>query len=93
MALAICHTVVGRVDTIMERFISTQVCSSHHGKSAISRNVKVTEFNLQIRGNIPSRFSSNYEASASELLIHFEEMFSRYYMNGGVISGFKSSIR
>ena len=38
------------------------------------------------RENISSGFSSNSEASASELLENPEEMFHRYYMDSDVIS-------
>ena len=34
----------------------------------------------QHRGNVSSRFLSNSEANASELLRNIEEMYSRYYM-------------
>ena len=36
----------------------------------------VEELNLQYRGNISARFSSNSEADASELLETLKEMFS-----------------
>ena len=46
---------------------------------------------LCYRGNISSRFSGNSEADAPELPENLEEMFPRYYIDGEVISKFKSS--
>ena len=42
------------------------------------------------RRNIPSIFSSNSEAFASELLENIEEMFPQYYMQIDMLSMFKS---
>ena len=39
--------------------------------------------------NMSSRFSSNFEASASELLENLEEMFTLYNIDGVAISRFK----
>ena len=44
-----------------------------------------------IMRDTPSRFSSNSEASASELLENIEEMFHRYYLRCDVFSKFKFS--
>ena len=38
------------------------------------------------RGNISSKFSSNSEAFASELLQNIKEMFFRYVINNDVLS-------
>ena len=43
---------------------------------------------LLISRKISTRFSSDSEADASELLENLVEMFSRYYMNSNVISRF-----
>ena len=44
----------------------------------------LTHYNQQ-QGNISSIFSSNYEASTSELLEKLDEMFPQYYMHSSVL--------
>ena len=39
-----------------------------------------------VPSHVSSRFSSNSEAFASELLLNLEEMFPRYYVNSNVLS-------